>query len=197
MPRGKIKGPRNREPLHLPYTGWSERGQSTPERLRPLSAERTTQNTQQGAAQSSRAGHPSWPAMRARGEYDNSRQSYKHPHMSAHRDKISLTGKHWTTKGLKPSNSLLARDTTRDTQLYSDNLSETSKNGNIIFKTDSRVVHLLGQSHVTKGGHMECQHCGKTAGRMEAFSSLCIQGICTENRTCTAPQGPPTPAPGK
>jgi len=50
--------------------------------------------------------------------------------------------------------------------------------GSIIHKSGDRIVHLLGQNHIIKGGHLECQQCKMTAGSIEAFSTLCRQGTC-------------------
>ena len=38
-----------------------------------------------------------------------------------------------------------------------DQSEGTKKGSNVIFKPEDRVVHLLGQDHVIKGGHMEFQ----------------------------------------
>ena len=59
-----------------------------------------------------------------------------------------------------------------------DQAKVVKEGGSIIHKSGDRIVHLLGQDHIIKGGHLECQKCKMTAGRIEAFSTLCRQGTC-------------------
>ena len=51
-----------------------------------------------------------------------------------------------------------------------------------MFKPGNRTVHLLGQTHDTAGGYLECQQCGKTANNKNAFSSLWLQGNCLDTK---------------